>query len=204
MYGHHKNVATDADPATARKNETIYQFVFRSVFGTLKHTWKIETELLQNKYGKNLPLKVYIYEHRIVHSIVIGDILVPAVIYMIMGSSAFITFMLQAFISIILTESTNYLEHYGLRRKKQGDHYEPVTEQHSWDAPYTLQAYLYLNLMLHADHHAHPLKPYHQLQPGPSGTPVLPYGYATLFLLALVPPLYFSVMHKLPALAECK
>jgi alkane 1-monooxygenase len=200
VYGHHKNVATDADPASARMNESLYAFVPRSMLGTLKHTWHIENERLQIKYGLNIPLKTYLFEHRILSCIVVGDILVPAAIFMIMGKAAWITFMLQAFMSIFFTESINYLEHYGLRRKKIGSHYEPVSEQHSWDAPFTISCYLYVNLMLHADHHAHPLKPYHQLQPGPQDTPLLPYGYATLFLMALFPPLYFSVMHKLPAL----
>jgi alkane 1-monooxygenase len=31
--GHHKNVATPEDPATARINESIYEFIFRSVVG---------------------------------------------------------------------------------------------------------------------------------------------------------------------------
>jgi alkane 1-monooxygenase len=201
VYGHHKNVGTDADPATARRNETIYTFVPRSVLGTLKHTWYIENERLRAKYDRDITLSTFLREHRIFWSIIFGDIVLPIMVYLIMGSAACLTFILQAFISIMLTESTNYLEHYGLRRKKlESDAYEPVSEKHSWDAPYTISNYLYINLMLHADHHAHPMKPYHLLQPGPVSTPQLPYGYATLFLMALIPPIYFNVMHKLPAL----
>jgi len=31
-YGHHKNVATELDPATAKKGQSLYYFWFTSVF----------------------------------------------------------------------------------------------------------------------------------------------------------------------------
>lgn len=201
LHGHHKNVATDADPASARRGETIYSFFIRSTVGTLKHTWEIETSRLEAKYGTHIPLRAYLLEHHILHCIVIGDILLPICIYLIMGPYVLITFILQAFLSIFFSESVNYLEHYGLRRKKlENGQYEPISEQHSWDAPFVFNCYFYVNLALHADHHSHPLKSYHQLLPASKEAPVLPCGYATLFLLALVPPLYFNIMHNLPAL----
>lgn len=200
VYGHHKNVATDVDPASARKGETIYAFIPRSVYGTLKHVWKIENERLRCKYSE-LSNSIILFENRLIKLIVFGDILLPIIIYLLMGSIACWTFIQQAIWSILLIESTNYLEHYGLRRMiLESGETEPVTELHSWDAPYTISNYIYVNLMLHADHHMHPLKSYYQLQP--MNAPQLPYGYATLFIISLIPSLYFRVMHSLPALRD--
>jgi alkane 1-monooxygenase len=40
--GHHRNVATELDPATAVKGEIFYTFMVRSVFGGHYNTWKRE------------------------------------------------------------------------------------------------------------------------------------------------------------------
>ncbi|KAL0489832.1 alkane 1-monooxygenase [Acrasis kona] len=201
VYGHHKNVATHKDPATARKGEWIYTFVFRSVAGSLIDACHIETNRLTQKFGtKTLSLRQYAVHHQVLQGIVLGDIVLPLVLWYIFGLHVCLTFVAQSITSIFFAESVNYCEHYGMMRKiLPNGEYEPVTEKHSWDAPYTVSCFLYVNILLHSDHHAHPLKPYNKLEPGPEGTPTLPCGYATLFLMALIPPLYFKVMHSLPA-----
>lgn len=40
-YGHHLKVATPEDPATARKNEPVYKFYYRSVVQGYLNAWKI-------------------------------------------------------------------------------------------------------------------------------------------------------------------
>ena len=40
--GHHKHVSTPLDPATAKKDETLYAFIPRSILGSLVSTWKID------------------------------------------------------------------------------------------------------------------------------------------------------------------
>jgi alkane 1-monooxygenase len=42
IQGHHKDIATPEDPATARKNESVYAFIPRSVFGGLIKSWQRE------------------------------------------------------------------------------------------------------------------------------------------------------------------
>jgi len=39
VKGHHRYVATPEDPATSRRNEPFYTFIFRSVYGSHKNTW---------------------------------------------------------------------------------------------------------------------------------------------------------------------
>lgn len=46
--GHHKNVATGEDPASARKGEVLYAFWLRSVWGSYRNAWKLEkSEMLR-------------------------------------------------------------------------------------------------------------------------------------------------------------
>ena len=45
--GHHTNVATPGDPATARLNEPLYFFWFRSQIGSYIQAWQIEIQRMQ-------------------------------------------------------------------------------------------------------------------------------------------------------------
>ena len=45
--GHHRNVATPADSATARKNEILYVYWFRSHFGSYIEAWQLENQRLK-------------------------------------------------------------------------------------------------------------------------------------------------------------
>ena len=49
VYGHHKHVGTEEDAATARKGETFYRFLVRSVPDQYLSAWEIERKRLQNK-----------------------------------------------------------------------------------------------------------------------------------------------------------
>ncbi len=49
-------------------------------------------------------------------------------------------------------------------------------------------------LQRHADHHANPTRSYQALRHF-EGAPQLPSGYATMIMLAYVPPLWFRVMN---------
>jgi alkane 1-monooxygenase len=128
LYCHHKHVATERDPNTARFNETIYQFIPRSILGGYIESWKIENKRMRNKFN---PL-----EHRMIQSSLV-TISIPWLIYSIFGFHSFIFFVISSFISIIFVELVNYIEHYGLERKMLKEEvYEKVNWEHSWDAPY--------------------------------------------------------------------
>jgi alkane 1-monooxygenase len=49
VKGHHKNVGTRKDPATARKNESLYAFFARSIMGQIISAWQLEQERLHQK-----------------------------------------------------------------------------------------------------------------------------------------------------------
>jgi alkane 1-monooxygenase len=123
LFCHHKHVATPGDPNTARFNETIYQFIPRSVLGGYIESWKMEN-------GKSF------MEHRMIRSTLL-TVFIPWLIYSLFGFYSFSFFLVQSFISIVFVELVNYIEHYGLERKMvKEDTFEKVNWEHSWDAPY--------------------------------------------------------------------
>ncbi len=52
----------------------------------------------------------------------------------------------MASISVLFLENVNYLEHYGLLRKKINGVYERVNITHSWNAPHRFSNYILFKL----------------------------------------------------------
>lgn len=185
--GHHKDVATDADPATARYGENFYAFVPRVVSGEFISACRIEAARLRKK---GLPW----WENEILLSTAASSGIAYAV-YVTCGLTGLGFFCIQALWAIVLFESVNYLEHYGLERRQRPDgSHETVQPQHSWDSPARFTNTILIKLQRHADHHAHAGKRYQTLQ-AYDESPQLPSGYATMIMLAFVPPLWRAVMH---------
>ena len=49
INGHHRHIATLEDPATARRDETIYMFIPRSVIGGMLSTWNRESRRIERR-----------------------------------------------------------------------------------------------------------------------------------------------------------
>jgi alkane 1-monooxygenase len=47
--GHHKNVATPDDPATAKRGQSIYFFWIKSIIGTYVNAWRLQSRLLRKE-----------------------------------------------------------------------------------------------------------------------------------------------------------
>lgn len=191
LYGHHKNLATPLDPATSKYNQTFYEFLFPSIKGGIQLSWIRESKKVQ-KRGKS----IWGFENPMIRWTAIQLVLCGVVVYLY-GGIGFAYFFIQAFIAVALLEMTNYIEHYGLVRKelKPGE-YEPITIQHSWNAPSAFQNILLLKLQRHSDHHAHSLKPYQTLCSFPE-SPTLPGGYAVCLMAILFPNIWFSIINPL-------
>jgi alkane 1-monooxygenase len=195
--GHHVLVATPDDPATARKNESFYAFWFRSVFGGYVHAWRIENDRVNRKHG------------HWIHSSneMIWFTFLPFLLCLILtaGVSVMVNriawevpvfFFAQSFLAFTLLELVNYVEHYGImRRELSPGKYERVNPLHSWNASHLLSNFFLFQLQRHSDHHAYAHKRYQVLNHYEE-SPQLPYGYPTMILLALVPPLWFSMMNQ--------
>lgn len=195
--GHHVWVATPHDPATAKKNENFYQFWIRSVFGGYLHAWKLENDLLKKK---GLPAFHW-------RNAMIGFSLFPFIFCALITGAFFlwngelfwaipVFFFTQSFLAFTLLELVNYVEHYGIsRREVAPGKYERVNPLHSWNASHLISNFFLFQLQRHSDHHAFAGKRY-QILKHYDESPQLPYGYPTMILMALVPPLWFAQMNS--------
>ena len=113
------------------------------------------------------------------------------------GARGVLFFGLQSIVAIMLLESINYVQHYGLsRRVTRAGRFEPVAEAHSWNSNHPVSNWFLLNLGRHSDHHCDPAKRYPSLDERPMA-PQLPTGLCGMFVLALFPPLWRRVMDPL-------
>lgn len=188
--GHHFNVATPQDPATARKNEWLFIFWFRSQIGSYIQAWQLEVKKL------NIRKKAFFSIHNRMLFYTIAQIGLCFGIYRLFGITSLTYFLIAAAIGILLLETVNYIEHYGLvRLKKESGRYEVVTPKHSWNSDHILGRILLFELSRHSDHHHRTNKPY-QILDSHEGAPKMLTGYPGMLYLALIPPLWFKIMNK--------
>jgi alkane 1-monooxygenase len=172
VRGHHANVGTRRDPATARLGESLYAFLPRTVLGGFASACRID------------PARVFVY------------LLLVATAYATVavrfGVRGVAFFGLQSAVAVLLIEILNYVEHYGLVRGER----ERVSARHSWDSAHRVSNWMMFNVARHADHHRDASRGYAQLRNAAGGRR-LPAGYFAMFVLALFPPLWRRVMDPL-------
>ena len=188
--GHHKYVGTPEDPSSGRKNETVYTFWFRSMLFVWVSAWNLEFERL-----KRLNKPKFHFTNQMLQFQIIQVLAVIGVDYF-GGHQAALQFVLAAFIGALLLETINYIEHYGLTRKKlENGMYEIVTEMHSWNSNHIIGRLLLFELSRHSDHHAKTTKKYQELR-SIVEAPQMPTGYPGMMVLSLFAPLWFFVMNR--------
>lgn len=188
--GHHLNVATPNDAATARKNEWIYTFWIRSHFTSYIQAWQLENKRMKysNRSWFHIQNRMLIYT--------LANIILVASIPYFYNAFVLACFLAEAIIGILLLESVNYIEHYGLLRKKnENGRYEKVKRTHSWNSDHVIGKLMLFNLSRHSDHHYNGSKHYQILKSLPE-SPQMPTGYPGMVISALIPPLWFSIMNK--------
>lgn len=186
VKGHHKLVATHEDPASARRGENLYAFALRSIIGQTRETWTFEVERL--RAAKASP---YSLRHYYIGAMVL-TVLFVALLFLLSPIVA-LAFVAQGVLACFLLEYTNYIEHYGLSRSKVNGVLERVMPVHSWEANHATR-FLLVDLSRHPDHHHFGARPYHQLR-SHAEAPQLPTGYSGMIWPALVPPVFFAIMH---------
>lgn len=186
--GHHVHVATPEDPASSRMGESLYKFVQREIPGAFRRAWKLEAERL-NKEGKS-------------EWSLSNEIIQPALVTLVAYVSliAWLDPIMIPFLMIVaaygywLLTCANYIEHYGLLREKLSNgRYERCQPHHSWNANQKFSNLITIHLQRHSDHHAYPTRAYQVLRDY-HGVPNLPAGYPWMFVLAMIPPVWYAVM----------
>ena len=190
-FGHHINVATPEDPATARYKQTVYSFWITSVIRTYLSAWEIQLKLLKVSKRSFFSIK----NDMIFYTLFQLSFLV--FIYYNFGLYLTLLSILMSVVSFLFLETINYVEHYGLLRKKEpSGRYERVKPHHSWNSNHTIGRIVLYELTRHSDHHFKSSKKYQVLE-SLDECPHLPHGYPTSILISLIPPLWFSIMNPL-------
>ena len=190
-FGHHINVATPEDPATARYKQTVYSFWITSVIRTYISAWEIQLKLLKVSKRSFFSIKNDMVFYTLFQ--------LAFLVFIYYNFGIFLTFLsiVMSVVSFLFLETINYVEHYGLLRKKEpSGRYERVKPHHSWNSNHTIGRIVLYELTRHSDHHFKSSKKYQVLE-SLDECPHLPHGYPTSILLSLIPPLWFSIMNPL-------
>ena len=190
-FGHHLHAATPQDPATAKYNQSIYSFWFSSIKGQYIKAWSIQKSLLGRAKLPFLSSKNDMLWYTLIQ---FGYLMS---VYLFLGELAVGLALCIALSGVLLLETINYIQHYGLKRnKKASGRYERISEIHSWNSNHVLGRILLYELTRHSDHHYRAHKKFQLLEYHQSG-PQMPFGYTTSMVLALAPPLWFLVMNPI-------
>jgi len=180
---HHRLVGTRQDPATARRGESIYFFVLRTIPQQFWQALTTEAARLRRRaalpYG---PANFVVLVTALESAFCVG-------LYVVGGPRVLQAHLVQALFAILQLEIINYVEHYGLERNAG----EALQPHHSWGTDKMVSRFSLLELVRHADHHLHASRPYTQLV-SHADSPHLPGGYWGMTWLSLLPPLWFRVI----------
>ena len=112
VHGHHVAVATPGDPATARRGESIYRFLARAIPQGLASAWRIQAKQLARRGASIWSLRNAFWRYALWYAAFFATAFVLA------GWFGVGLFILQAAIAVMLLEFVNYVEHYGLLRRR--------------------------------------------------------------------------------------
>ena len=188
--GHHSQVATPEDCASARFGENIYRFALRELPGAFRRPWDLESRRLQR-----LGHSTWSWRNQILQSYAMSVLLYGSLV-VVFGLAMLPFMVIQAAFGWWQLTSANYIEHYGLlRAKKENGRYERCQPHHSWNANHIFSNLILFHLERHSDHHAYANRRYQSLRHFDK-LPTLPSGYFGMYLLAYFPPLWRLVMDK--------
>ncbi len=188
--GHHKNVATPDDPSSARFGEPVYLFYFRTICMTYLSAWHIASSELVKKGKRSISFSNPMLQFQLIQLALVCSL------FFLFGIKATICFLIAALIGILLLETVNYIEHYGLQRKKTTEgNYERAMPQHSWNSNHVIGRLFLFELSRHSDHHYIASRKY-QLLRHHDNSPQMPTGYPGMIIVALFPPIWFWIMNR--------
>jgi alkane 1-monooxygenase len=181
---HHLLVATPGDTASASQGQSVYAFYLRSIGGGL-----FDCLRSGSARARAMGKPGWSPWHNAALASVCGLLLCYLCLGLAMGPQVLLAFIWQGLAGVLVLETINYIQHYGLQRR---DMAERVSPAHSWDC-HSPTNYALFNLGLHAQHHASPSQPYYQLV-ARKQAPQMPLGYFSMAFLALLPPLWRRLM----------
>ncbi|TCD14257.1 alkane 1-monooxygenase [Oricola cellulosilytica] len=186
--GHHSQVATPEDPASARLGESVYRFALREIPGAARRGWALERTRLERK-----GLSFWHWKNNLLQGYAVA-LAVAAILIAFLGWAVVPFLVIHHVFGWLQLTQANYVEHYGLKRERRPNgRYEPCQPRHSWNTNHIVSNLMLFHLQRHSDHHANPMRPYQALRDFEE-LPRLPSGYPGCFVLAAIPPLWRAVM----------
>ena len=197
--GHHKRVATPEDPSSARYGEPVYTFYFRTIIFSYISAWYIANDETRKKarlndtVGQGKPA-FSLYNEMVQFTLI--QIAFLGLIFFVFSWLITLYFIAAAFIGILLLETVNYIEHYGLQRRLSGEgKYERTLPSHSWNSNHVIGRLMLFELSRHSDHHYLASRKYQVLRHH-DDSPQMPTGYPGMMILSLFPPAWFYIMNR--------
>lgn len=190
VRGHHVHVSTPEDASSSRYGQSLYAFLPHAYKHNFLNAWKLEKERLKRK-----GLPALHWRNELIWWYVISALFLVG-FSVAFGWIGAVYFIGQSVMAFTLLEIVNYVEHYGLhRRRLETGRYERTTHEHSWNSNFLLTNLFLFHLQRHSDHHANAKRRYQVLRHFDE-SPQLPNGYAGMIVLALFPPLWRAVMDR--------
>ncbi len=188
--GHHKRVATREDPNSARFGEMIYLFYFRTIFYSYLSAWRIASNDARKRGHAAFSIHNEMLQFHLI------QIAFTTGIFLYFGWFTGLCFLNAAVIGILMLETVNYIEHYGLQRKQtEPGKYERAMPEHSWNSDHVIGRLMLFELSRHSDHHYLASRKYQVLRHH-EDAPQMPTGYPGMMILSLFPPAWFYIMNK--------
>jgi alkane 1-monooxygenase len=191
IRGHHVNVSTPLDVYSAGLHQSLYDYIPKTCYHNLVSPWKLEKKRLKRK-GHS----VWSWRNEQIIGYAVSAAM-AVIFFSLCGVLGLIFFFTQSVVAWIVLQIINYIQHYGLTRpNRDSGKYGHPTAAHAWNSNFWLTNISLLHLPRHPDHHVHPSRCYQVLR-HLDESPQMPTGYAAMFVIALIPPLWFKLMDPL-------
>jgi alkane 1-monooxygenase len=186
---HHAHAATDHDKNTAWLDETIYGYIFRTIPESMIRCWDMEAA----RIGKRTPsVWSRILQNQML-TYGMGQVVLLLAFYLFSGVVGLLFYLGQIVGAHVVLESVNYIQHYGLMRKRRDGEWEKTGSEHSWDTYHYFSSYATFRVGHHSFHHIS-AKPYYLLSTE-AKAPKLPVGYFWAIPMVFIPPFWRRVIN---------
>jgi fatty acid desaturase len=178
---HHVRAGLPEDPASARKDESLWGFLPRYIVGI----WRDAMDAAAHHRGLRR------YRPAVLMTFSLSAILLIAVF---LGPKSLVFWLSQGVTGLFLIASVDYIQHWGLQRRRLDDgRYERQGPSHTWESHFWLSERLTMNLTRHNFHHLLPGRDADTLERVPEA-PQMPCSYSSMVMVAAVPPIFRRMM----------
>ena len=190
IYNHHTDLGDEIDAATAPRGRSLYTHVILSHIGQSAFSKQLEIKRLTKQgYG------FWTWRNRWLRGYLIS---VPSVaLFTLAGGWLGLGVLLTVWIiANFELEVLNYVEHYGLIRVKG----QPIEPRHSWENDTAFTSWAFIEIGKQPEHHIKGETHFWELnslshEPNKQA-PNYSFGYYTALVLALIPPVWHSILKR--------